>query len=108
MAQDLKAREMHEALEAFMEDHAVLTEHMHAARAAREETERDLATTKGQKDAVRSDWARKLQDRRKEVPVPSRFHACPGMHHSRPRNLAMHQLAASDHAHIRRTGKAQP
>ncbi len=69
MAQDLKAREMREALDAFMEDHAVLTEHMHATRAAREEAERDLATTKAQRDAVRSDWARKLQDRRKEVPV---------------------------------------
>ncbi|CAL8470112.1 g9654 [Coccomyxa elongata] len=67
MAQDLKAREMREALDAFMEDHAVLTEHMHATRAAREEAERDLATTKAQRDAVRSDWARKLQDRRKEV-----------------------------------------
>ena len=67
MAQDLRAREMREALGAFTEDHAVLTEHMHAARAAREDAERDVAATKAQRDTVRSDWARKLQDRRKEV-----------------------------------------
>jgi hypothetical protein len=67
MAQDLKVREGREALGAFAEDHVVLTEHMHAARAAREDADRSLATTKAQKEAVRSDWARKLQDRRKEV-----------------------------------------
>lgn len=67
MAQDLKVREGREALGAFAEDRVVLTEHMHAARAAREDADRSLATTKAQKEAVRSDWARKLQDRRKEV-----------------------------------------
>ncbi len=67
MAQDLRLREGREALGAFGEDHAVLTEHMHAARAAREDADRTLAVTKAQKEAVRSDWARKLQDRRKEA-----------------------------------------
>ena len=65
--QDQKGREARVALEAFTEDHVVLTSHMHMARFAREATERDLAAAKAQREAVRSDWQRKLQDCRKEV-----------------------------------------
>lgn len=66
-ALDLKVREARTAVDAFTEDHVALTEHMHAARAAREDAERDLAAAKAQKEAVAHDWQRKLQDRRKEV-----------------------------------------
>ncbi len=60
-------KEARAALDAFAEDHVVLTSHMHMTRFAREATERDLAAAKAQREAVRSDWQRKLQDCRKEV-----------------------------------------
>lgn len=65
--QDQKVREARAALDAFTEDHVVLTSHMHMARFAREAAERDLAAAKAQREAVRSDWQRKLQDCRREV-----------------------------------------
>ena len=65
--QDQKVREARAALDAFTEDHVVLTSHMHMARFAQEAAERDLAAAKAQREAVRSDWQRKLQDCRKEV-----------------------------------------
>lgn len=68
--QDQKVKEAKEALDAFAEDHAVLTSHMHMMRFARENAERDLAAIKAQREAVRSDWQRKLQDCRKEVQSP--------------------------------------
>lgn len=67
IALDLKVREAREALDAFAEDHAAMMEHRQATRSAQEDAERNLATTRAQKESVRSDWARKLQDRRKEV-----------------------------------------
>ncbi len=68
--QDQKVKAAKEALDAFAEDHVVLTSHMHMARFSRENTERDLAAVKVQREAVRSDWQRKLQDCRKEVSCP--------------------------------------
>ena len=68
--QDQKVKEAKEALDAFAEDHVVLTSHMHMARFSRENAERDLAAVKAQREAVRSDWQRKLQDCRKEVQRP--------------------------------------
>ena len=65
--QDQKVKEARAALDAFAEDHAVLISHMHMARVARENTERDLAAVKVQREAVRADWQHKLQDCRKEV-----------------------------------------
>ncbi|CAL5218617.1 g317 [Coccomyxa viridis] len=65
--QDQKVKAAKEALDAFAEDHVVLTSHMHMARFSRENTERDLAAVKAQREAVRTDWQRKLQDCRKEV-----------------------------------------
>jgi t-SNARE complex subunit (syntaxin) len=67
MALELKVREVRAAVDAFSEDQVALTEYMHATRVAKEDAERDLATAKAQKEAVRNDWQRKLQDRRKEV-----------------------------------------
>lgn len=63
-------QEARAALDAFAEDHVTLTSHMHMSRFARENTERDLAAVKAQREAVRSDWLRKLQDCRKEVCLP--------------------------------------
>ena len=65
--QDQKVKDARAALDAFAEDHVVLTAHMHMARVARENTERDLAAVKAQREAVRADWQHKLQDCRKEV-----------------------------------------
>ena len=49
------------------DDHTALTKHMHETRVAREEAERELASTVAMFDQVREDWRRKLKDRRKEV-----------------------------------------
>lgn len=49
------------------EDRAALTEYGHAARAAREDAERDLETAREGRASMRSDWHHKLADRRKEV-----------------------------------------
>ena len=69
--QDQKVKAAKEALDAFAEDHVVLTSHMHMARFSRENTERDLAAVKVQaRGRCRSDWQRKLQDCRKEVSCP--------------------------------------
>ena len=73
--QDQKVKGAKEAQDAFAEDQAVLTSHMHMVRFAREAAERDLAAAKGQREAVRSDWQRKLQDCRKEVGRPSMMSA---------------------------------
>ena len=71
--QDQKVKGAKDAMDAFAEDHVVLTSHMHMARFSRENTERDLAAVKAQREAVRSDWQRKLQDCRKEVLSPPMF-----------------------------------
>lgn len=71
--QDQKVKGAEDAMDAFAEDHVVLTAHMHMARFSRENTERDLAAVKAQREAVRSDWQRKLQDCRKEVASPPLF-----------------------------------
>ncbi len=51
----------------YAEDRLALTGYGHAARAAREDAERDLDTAREARASMRSDWHHKLADRRKEV-----------------------------------------
>ena len=66
-----KVRIAREMQDAYGEDHAVLTSHMHDMRAAKEDAERELAHTRKMCEEAKKDWHRKLKDRRKEVS----FHA---------------------------------
>lgn len=67
MAMDAQVRVARAAADAYAEDRAALTAHVHAAAAAREDAERELAVCRRQVASVRGDWQRKLSDRRKEV-----------------------------------------
>ena len=67
MAMDAQVRAARAACDAYGEDRAALTAHVHAAAAAREDAERELAVCRRQVAAMRADWQRKLRDRRKEV-----------------------------------------
>lgn len=49
------------------DDIGVLTRQMHEMRAAKEDAERDLGAAVLMYDQMRSDWSKKLKDRRKEV-----------------------------------------
>ncbi|KAL4854466.1 hypothetical protein ACK3TF_004820 [Chlorella vulgaris] len=49
------------------DDIGVLTRQMHEIRAAKEDAERDLGAAVLMYDQMRSDWSKKLKDRRKEV-----------------------------------------
>lgn len=60
-------RESRQLKEDATDDFTTLTKHMHEMRAAKEDAERELAAAVGVLDQVRSDWRRKLADRRKEV-----------------------------------------
>ena len=62
-----KVRIAREMQDAYGEDHAVLTSHMHDMRAAKEDAERELAHTRKMCEEAKKDWHRKLKDRRKEV-----------------------------------------
>ena len=64
---DAQVRAARAACDAYGEDRAALTAHVHAAAAAREDSERELAVCRRQVAAMRADWQRKLRDRRKEV-----------------------------------------
>ena len=68
MAMDANVRAARAACDAYAEDSTALTAHVHAAAAAREDAERDLAVCRRQVASMRADWQRKLRDRRKEVP----------------------------------------
>ncbi len=64
-----KVRIAREMQDAYGEDHAVLTSHMHDMRAAKEDAERELAHTRKMCEEAKKDWHRKLKDRRKEVGI---------------------------------------
>ncbi len=53
------------------DDFTTLVKQMHEMRAAKEDAERELGSVVGMYDQVRSDWGKKLRDRRKEVSVAS-------------------------------------
>ena len=63
----LAVRRARELKEDSAEDVAALTAAMHEHRAAREEAETRLAHEREVSEGIRSDWERKLADRRKEV-----------------------------------------
>ena len=67
MTMENKVRIAREMQDAYGEDHAVLTSHMHDMRAAKEDAERELAHTRKMCEEAKKDWHRKLKDRRKEV-----------------------------------------
>lgn len=60
-------REKQDCKHACLEDLANLTEHFNATRAAKELAEKELAKTKRQVEEARSDWMRKIRERRAEV-----------------------------------------
>jgi hypothetical protein len=64
------------------DDIGVLTRQMHEMRAAKEDAERDLGAAVLMYDQMRSDWSKKLKDRRKEVSGRS----WRGKHSRRPQN----------------------
>lgn len=63
----LAVRHARELKEDSAEDLAALTAALHEHRATREEAETRLAHERQVSEGIRSDWERKLADRRKEV-----------------------------------------
>ena len=66
-ASEQRMREARAAKEGAADDVTALTKQMHEMRAAREDAERELGGVVAMFDQVRSDWHKKLKDRRKEV-----------------------------------------